>query len=142
MITGPTFATFTDAYLAVLDDIYHRPSYSTATRGKTAIEATNVSFTIANPIARTPSLAARRPNIVFSHAEALWYLAGRDGLDMIAHYAPRLRGLSTDGNALTGTAYGPRLFKPSGPDGLSEALDGQAVVLRAARYGQALKSAK
>jgi thymidylate synthase len=120
VITGPVYATFTDAYLAVLGDIYQRPSYSTSTRGKTATEEINVSFTIANPVARTPYLAARRANVVFNHAEALWYLAGRDDLDMIAHYARRLRGLSTDGKALTGTAYGPRLFRPSDPDGLGQ----------------------
>jgi thymidylate synthase len=120
VIAGPVFDTFTDAYLAVLGDIYHRPSYSTATRGKTAIETTNVSFAIRNPIARTPYLAARRANIVFNHAEALWYLSGRDDLDMIAHYAPRLRGLSEDGKTLTGTAYGPRLFAPFTPDGRSQ----------------------
>ena len=120
MITGPTFTTFADAYLAVLEDIYHRPVYSTATRGKTATEAINASFTIANPVARTLYLAARRPNIVFNHAEALWYLSGRNDLDMIAHYARRLRGLSTDGKSLTGTAYGPRLFRPTHPDGYSQ----------------------
>ncbi|MCW6007784.1 thymidylate synthase [Micromonospora sp. CPCC 205371] len=129
MITGPVFDTFTDAYLAVLGDIYHRPSYSTATRGKTAIETTNVSITIRNPIARTPYLATRRANIVFNHAEALWYLSGRDDLDMIAHYAPRLRGLSQDGKTLTGTAYGPRLFAPSAPDGRNQ-LDRVLTLLR------------
>ena len=87
---------------------------------KTSIETTNVSFTITNPIARTPYLAARRTNIVFNHAEALWYLAGRDDLDMIAYYAPRMRQLSSDHTRLTGTAYGPRLFRPTDPDGLSQ----------------------
>ncbi|BCB88872.1 hypothetical protein Psuf_061850 [Phytohabitans suffuscus] len=120
MITGPVFATFTDAYLAVLGEIHHRHSYSTATRGKTAIETPNVSFTIVDPVARTPYLATRRANVVFNHAEALWYLAGRDDVDMIAHYARRLRALSTDGKTLTGTAYGPRLFRPSDPDGRSQ----------------------
>jgi thymidylate synthase len=56
---------------------------------------------------------------VFNHAEALWYLSGRDDLAMIGHYAPRLRLFSTDGQRLTGTAYGPRLFGP-GPDGASQ----------------------
>jgi thymidylate synthase len=120
VITGPVFETFTDAYLAVLDEIYHHAEYSTATRGKTAIEITNVSFTIRNPIDRTPYLAARRANIVFNHAEALWYLSGRDDLDMIAYYAPSLRKLSADGMTLTGTAYGLRLFAPAKPDGRSQ----------------------
>ncbi|GAB1693280.1 thymidylate synthase [Krasilnikovia sp. M28-CT-15] len=120
MITGPVFGTFTDAYLAVLREIYDQPSYSTVTRAKTAIEIPNASFTIQDPIARTPYVAARRANIVFNHAEALWYLSGRDDLDMIAHYAPRLRGLSENGTTLTGTAYGPRLFGASPPDDRSQ----------------------
>jgi len=120
MITGPVYDTFTDAYLAVLGEIHQRPHHSTVTRGKTAIEIPNVSFTIRDPIARIPYLAARRANIVFNHAEALWYLSGRDDLDMIAHYAPRLRGVSEDGKTLTGTAYGPPLFAPTEPDGRSQ----------------------
>lgn len=120
MITGPVFDNFTDAYLAVLREVHDQPSYSTATRRKTAIEIPNVSFIIRDPIARTPYLAARRANIIFNHAEALWYLSGRDDLDMIAHYAPRLRGLSENGTTLSGTAYGPRLFEPNAPDGRSQ----------------------
>lgn len=120
MITGPVFGTFTDAYLAVLHEIHDQPSYSTVTRAKTAMEIPNVSFTIQDPIARTPYLAARRANIVFNHAEALWYLSGRDDLAMIAHYVPRLRGPSENGTTLTGTAYGPRLFGSSPPDGRSQ----------------------
>ena len=117
MITGPVFDTFAEAYLAVLRQIRQSPQYETATRGKTAIETTNVSFTILDPIARSPYIAARKANIVFNHAETLWYLTGRDDLDMIAYYAPTLRPLSSDGRILTGTAYGPRLFKPIGADG-------------------------
>lgn len=130
MITGPVFETFTDAYLAVLAEIYHRPQYSTVTRGKTSTEIPNVAFTILDPVARTPYLVARRANIVFNHAEALWYLSGRDDLDMIAHYAPRLRALSSDGKTLTGTAYGPRLFAATGPDGRSQ-FDRVLALLRA-----------
>jgi len=120
MITGPRYTTFGDAYLAVLREIRQTPQYHTQTRAKTAIETTNVSFTVLNPIARTPYVAARKANIVFNHAEALWYLTGRDDLDMIAYYAPTLRPLSADGENLTGTAYGPRLFAPSKPDGRSQ----------------------
>ena len=120
MITGPQYTTFGDAYLAVLGEIRQAPQYHTQTRAKTAIETMNVSFTLLNPIARTPYLAARKANIVFNHAEVLWYLTGRDDLDMIVYYAPSLRPLSADGETLTGTAYGPRLFAPTKPDGRSQ----------------------
>ena len=120
MISGPVFDTFTDAYRAVLAHVRHHPQYTTATRGKSAIEATNVSFTIADPIPRTPYLAARRANIVFNHAEVLWYLSGRDDAATMVYYAPTLARLSSDGKTLTGTAYGPRLFAPSTVDGISQ----------------------
>lgn len=120
MITGPSFDTFQPAYLAVLRHVLTSPDFLTATRAKTAQESINVSFTIRQPVARTAYLSARGANIVFNHAESLWYLAGRDDLDMIAYYAPTLRKLSTDGQRLTGTAYGPRLFGRDSEDGLSQ----------------------
>lgn len=120
MISGPTFQSFALAYRAVLAHIRDTPRYATSARTKSALETTNVSFTIRNPADRTPYLATRRSNIIFNHAEALWYLTGRDDLDMIAHYAPVLRNLSTDGHTLTGTAYGPRLFGATAPDGRSQ----------------------
>lgn len=120
MVHGPTFHTFQAAYVAVLRHIATAHQYETATRGKHALEVVNTSFTIANPIARTPYLAARRANVVFNHAEALWYLAGRDDIEMIGYYASRLRDLATPDGRLRGTAYGPRLFKADAPDRRSQ----------------------
>ncbi|OJF10757.1 thymidylate synthase [Couchioplanes caeruleus] len=119
MVYGPTYDSFQQAYLAVLRTVARRYQYETASRGKKAREIINSSFTITDPIDRTPYLAARRTNIVFNHAEALWYLTGRDDVDMIGYYAPRLRDLAVEGR-LTGTAYGPRLFNPTGEDGRSQ----------------------
>lgn len=128
-VTGPVLATFTDAYLAVLSQVADSPRYEIATRGNTAQEILNMCFTVDDPLTRSPYLAARKANIVFNHAEALWYLSGRDDLAMIGHYAPRLRGFSIDGQRLTGTAHGPRLFGP-GPDGASQ-FDRVIALLRA-----------
>ncbi|RZU51225.1 thymidylate synthase [Krasilnikovia cinnamomea] len=120
MLTPAEFATFTEAYTAVLRHLLDHPEYKTAGRGKDALEVPNISFRLTNAIQRTPYLAARRANIAFNYAELLWYVAGRDDITMISYYAPRLAKLSTDGLTLTGTAYGPRLFRPDGPDGLSQ----------------------
>jgi len=130
VLTPAEFATFHHAYLSVLRHIVSDYEYRTAGRGKDAWESTNISFRLTNPADRTPYLAARRANIVFNHAEALWYLAGRDDLDMISYYAPSLAKLSADGCRLTGTAYGPRLFAPGEPDGLSP-FDRVTALLRA-----------
>ncbi|HLL68042.1 MAG TPA: thymidylate synthase [Micromonosporaceae bacterium] len=120
MLTAATFQTFHHAYGAVLRHVLNDRDYVTAGRGKDAWESTNISFRLTDPADRVPYLAARRANIVFNHAEALWYLAGRDDLDMIAYYAPGLRKLSADGERLTGTAYGPRLFAASEAAGCSQ----------------------
>ncbi|GII42910.1 thymidylate synthase [Planotetraspora phitsanulokensis] len=114
MLGPPRFDTFHAAYQSVLHQLLAEPQYASSSRGKSSSEILGVSFTLTDPRQRTPYLTARRPNIVFNHAEALWYLAGRADLDMIGYYAPRLRALSADGQALTGTAYGPRLFSPRG----------------------------
>src|SRR5262249_52855250 len=120
MLIPAEFGTFHHAYMAVLRHIINDREDRTAGRGKDAWDATNISFRLTNPTDRTPYLAARRANIVFNHAEALWYLAGRDDLDMIGYYAPSVAQLSSDGQRLTGTAYGPRLFGPSAGEGMSQ----------------------
>ena len=55
-------------------------------------------------------IPARRLNLVFNFAEVLWYLSGRDDLESIETYAPRMRRYSADGERLTGTAYGKAIF--------------------------------
>lgn len=110
----PQFATFHHAYRTVLGQVHTHPQFTTESRGNRSRECLNVAFTLTDPRQRTPYLAARRTNIVFNYAETLWYLSGRDDLAMIGHYAPRLRALSADGERLTGSAYGPRLFTPLG----------------------------
>ncbi|GGN82183.1 thymidylate synthase [Actinoplanes lobatus] len=119
-LTPATFDTFGDAYVAVLRRIHDQPEYDTRGRGKGAVEVPNVSFRLTDPVRRSPYLVARRANIVFNHAEALWYLSGCDDLAMIGYYAPRLEKLSADGIRLTGTAYGPRLFAVDDSDGRSQ----------------------
>lgn len=110
MLAIPAFGTFSDAYIAILARVTEQPEHVISARGNRARECLNVSFTLTDPRARIVWSPARRPSIVFCYAEALWYLLGRDDLAMIGYYAPRLRRIPGDGNRLTGTAYGPKLF--------------------------------
>ncbi|RJL23959.1 thymidylate synthase [Bailinhaonella thermotolerans] len=105
-----TFHRFEDAYLAVLAHVSRDHEHRTAARGNAARECLNISFALADPRDRIVHLRGRRTNIVFCYAEALWYLLGRDDLEMISYYAPRLTRYSADGKVLSGTAYGPKLF--------------------------------
>jgi thymidylate synthase len=113
MLQIPTFPTFQDAYVEVLRHVSEQYEHRPAPRGNAARECLNVSFSLTDPRDRIVYAPARRTNIVFSFAEALWYLWGRDDLEMIAYYAPRLAKFSADGTTLTGSAYGPRMFRPA-----------------------------
>jgi thymidylate synthase len=113
MLHPPTFRHFEDAYCAVLKHVGPNFGYVIASRGKCARECLNVSFVVDDRRDRVVYAPARRTNIVFCFAEALWYLWGRDDLDMIGYYAPRIAAFSADGQRLTGSAYGPKLFQPA-----------------------------
>lgn len=115
----PTFETFEDAYLANLRLTYQEPTFRNAPRGFPSRERLGVAFTIRNPRERIVRAPARRLNIVFNFAEALWYLSGSDDLRMIAYYAPSMRRYSMDGERLTGTAYGPKIFS-HGPNRVNQ----------------------
>lgn len=118
---GPVnFLQFHHAYLAVLNSVTANTEFRNAPRDNPSHECLNVSFTITNPAGRQPALPTRRTNPVFNLAEALWFVAGRDDLDMITYYAPKMRAYSANGTTIDGSAYGTRLFQHN-PD-----LDGQS----------------
>ncbi|GIJ52315.1 thymidylate synthase [Virgisporangium aliadipatigenens] len=105
-----SFDDFHAAYLSILQDAYKDYDYVNKPRGNLSREKLGVSFVVRDPIQRQVMSAARRANIVFNFAEALWYLSGSDLLEPIAHYAPSIRQYSADGVTLPGTAYGPRIM--------------------------------
>ena len=111
-LTPPLYASFQDSYLAVLGYVAEDFEYLNAPRGNQSREALNVCFRLADPRSRVTYLPARKVNIVFHWAEALWYVWARNDLDMISYYAPQIRAYSGDGQTLTGSAYGRRLFRP------------------------------
>ncbi|MDN3055985.1 MULTISPECIES: thymidylate synthase [Streptomyces] len=106
-----TFPGFQAAYLHHVADLLHDPQFHNAPRGFASQERLGVSFLLDDPRRRLITHPARRTNVVFNFAEALWYLAGRDDLDYLAYYAPSVARYSADGRCLTGTAYGPRIFR-------------------------------
>ncbi|NNB94890.1 thymidylate synthase [Corallococcus exiguus] len=104
------FDTFDAAYRHGLRWVYEAPQHFSTPRGFASRENLGFCFELTNPLARIPYSAARKTNIVFNFAEALWYLSGQADLDRIGHYAPSIRKYSMDGSTLTGTAYGTKIF--------------------------------
>lgn len=98
------------AYTRQLDDLLTRSEFRNAPRGFQSREVLGRSFVLRDPLRRVIALPARKSNIVFNFAEALWYFAGRGDLDYLAHYAPGVARFVSGAAELTGTAYGRRIF--------------------------------
>ncbi|WP_344965390.1 thymidylate synthase [Crossiella cryophila] len=98
----------------MLKSLIDEPAYRNAPRGFASREQLGLRYRLREASQRIPFVPARRLNLVFNFAEALWYLSGRDDLDFIGYYAPSIRKYSADGTRLTGTAYGRALFGGNG----------------------------
>jgi thymidylate synthase len=109
-VTKTVYPRFQDAYLKQLQDVLHHPEFHNAPRGFPSREKLGVCFRVRDPVQRHVLLPARRANLVFNFAEALWYLSGSDELAFIEYYAPNIAKYSQDGRTLRGTAYGPKIF--------------------------------
>jgi thymidylate synthase len=112
VLSPAVFPAFEHAYLAVLDHVINEFEFQNAPRGNESRECLGLSFQIADPRDRLAYLVARQVNPAFHYAEALWYLAGRNDLEMIGYYAPRMQRYSHDGVSIVGSAYGSRIFNP------------------------------
>jgi thymidylate synthase len=108
------YETFEGAYLAHLARVRHEPEFTNAPRGFRSRELLGVTFRVQDPRNRAVAIRARKSNIVFNFAEALWYLSGSNSLEFIHFYAPSISKYSSDGRTLRGTAYGPRIFNCGG----------------------------
>lgn len=120
-VTSPTdsalapvsFPGLEAAYVALLRVATKESQFRIAPRGNAAREVVGVAFRLPDPRQRLPYLAERKANPVFHFAEALWYLAGRQDLAMIGHYAPKMASSSRDGVLINGSDYGHRIFAPA-----------------------------
>jgi thymidylate synthase len=106
-----TFGHFTEAYYALLEDVYKRPQFVSAPRGLKIYETLGYQFKITDPRDRIPFFAARKFKPEYVAAEALWYFAGLNSTAWIANYSKFWNKISDDG-ATANSAYGARIFKP------------------------------
>lgn len=108
------YDTFEHAYVDLLTRVRDQPEFANAPRGYRSRELLGVSYRLRRPRERVIAIGARRANLVFQFAEALWYLSGSSSLEFIRFYAPSMARYSADGRTLRGTAYGPRIFQCGG----------------------------
>jgi len=77
-------------------------------RGMRTKELVNVSFTLSDPYRNIVWNRARKINPIFSVAEWLWMLLGRNDVASIAYFNKNIAKFSDDGETFYG-AYGPRI---------------------------------
>lgn len=104
------FENFTEAYVALAKEVYENPDYVSAPRGHRIKEKLAVSFSIKDPLNRLPMLKSRGFSVSYAIAESLWYMAGLDSTEWIAHYSSFWKNISDDG-VTANSAYGARIFK-------------------------------
>lgn len=78
-------------------------------RGFTCQELSPCHLVLTNPFANILTNPVRKASQVFMAAELLWILMGRNDVQMISHYLPKMRDYSDDGKTFFG-AYGPRIM--------------------------------
>ena len=79
------------------------------TRGEKCWELpTPVMIKIRNPLSRWVTIPERKWNFYLPYAESLWLALGRNDLELIKYYLPKMADFSDDREFLRG-GYGPRL---------------------------------
>lgn len=81
----------------------------TKPRGMEIRELCGYCIHLSNPRNRLIYNPARKYSLTFALGEFLWYVSGREDLDMIQYYNRRYGNFSDDGEKLNG-AYGKRIF--------------------------------
>src|SRR6266545_5204508 len=126
MLSPVQFGNFDRAYIEVLRHVTENPRFVNAPRGNASREVIGASFQLTDPTARLPFVAAWKVNPIYNFAEVLWYLAGRQDVGMIAHYAPVRRSGTPKGVPADESAYGPRIFRAAsdgGPSSFTKVID-------------------
>jgi thymidylate synthase len=114
-----SYHNFHDFYLGTLASVNREYSFISQPRGALEREQIGFGAVIRSPYDRYCYAPKRKQNSVFNYAEALWYLSGKNDLEFISYFAPRMTQYSADGQTLPGTGYGPKLLS-FGADGLNQ----------------------
>jgi thymidylate synthase len=96
-----------DGFLAAMYHLRNEGVVSESRNGSVLMSPGPVIVEMTNPLERV--VWFRRINPFLHFMEAMWMLAGRNDVDFVAEYTPRMRNYSDDGKTLHG-AYGRRWF--------------------------------
>lgn len=107
MYSNFIFPTVTEALPSMLTRL-HRGGHVVGSRNGETKELIHVGITLLDPHNREILVPNRKPNLAAQIAETMWVLAGRDDIEWLENYLPRVRDFSDDGETWR-AGYGARL---------------------------------
>lgn len=97
-----------NSFLIGASKLLQKEGVKRETRGSSCFELPEPAiFKITQPQAREVTIPARKWNGTLPYAESLWIVSGRNDMEFITHYLPRMIDFSDDGCYMRG-GYGPR----------------------------------
>lgn len=109
----PEYPSLEDAYLAELAETLDCGN-EVSPRSLTTLERTNCAFRLRDPRARVIRVDAMAWSTHFAIGELLWHLAASNDVEFIAYYSDKWRTFSEDGQTVTGSCYGHKIFGQRG----------------------------
>lgn len=106
-----TFTSFDRAFRSICQDVGCEYDFVCSPRGQKVREKLGYTFTLEDPRKRLINNPIRDAKYGFGVGEFLWYLQGREDLEMMQYYNKRTKGFSNDGKTVN-SAYGNRIFRP------------------------------
>lgn len=103
------YRNFTEAYYALVEDVYQTPQFECSPRGSKIRENLCVSFVILDPRNRLLYIPERKFSLQYVAAEILWYALGENKTEWIENYSSVWKNISDDGTTAN-SAYGSRIF--------------------------------
>jgi thymidylate synthase len=120
-----TFDTMDQALLGILARLLGSGS-AISPRGLATRELLSDSFRLANPRARRIALPSRGWKESLAVGELCWHLSKSDSVDVISYYAPVWAQFSEDGERISSSCYGKRIFGGAVPSQWDRARDALA----------------
>jgi len=105
-----SFDSIDDIQLFILEKLFSKGEIVTTRELKT-LELCNINFCLEFPRNRNTYNPKRKWNYPLAIGEFAWHLSGSNNLDFIAYYARQWKKYSNDGEFISQSCYGHKIFK-------------------------------
>lgn len=113
---------FTELWYEMAYEIYDNPDATMHPRGTSTRAIIGSTMVLTNPRNRIAYIPGRKYSLKYAIAEFIWYLSGKNDLEMIKYYAPSMAKFSNDGKTVN-SGYGRQLINNNGVNQIKYVID-------------------